>query len=91
MEESFGPITVALALVATPGRLSLVVRRWTFFGLPLPLVLAPTGDTYESVDNGRFRFHVEIRAPLIGLLARYRGYLVPQSDRNADQQRDPAQ
>jgi Domain of unknown function (DUF4166) len=78
INERFGPFTFGLALVRSPDRLSLVVRRWTFLGVPLPATLAPFGDTYETVEGNRFRFHVEIRLPLIGLLVRYRGWLVPE-------------
>jgi uncharacterized protein DUF4166 len=55
-----------------------VMRRWSLFGLPLPLVLAPRIDAYEFVEAGRFRFHVEISHPLTGLIVHYRGWLVPR-------------
>lgn len=77
VEEKFGPFTFGLALVASEERLTLVVRRWAFFGVPLPVALAPFGDSFESVADGRFNFHVEIRVPLVGLIVRYRGYLEP--------------
>jgi hypothetical protein len=77
LEERFGAFSFGLALVTSPDRLSLVVRRWRLLGLPLPRVLAPFGNVYESVMGGRFNFHVEICLPLIGLIIRYRGYLVP--------------
>ena len=39
------------------------------------------GTTRESVDEqGRFRFDVEIRAPLFGRLVAYHGHLTPVSD-----------
>jgi hypothetical protein len=75
--ERFGPFCFGLALVLDNGRLTLAVRRWTAFGIPMPLALAPTGDAFESADGGRFNFHVEIRLPLIGMIVRYRGWLVP--------------
>jgi hypothetical protein len=81
--ETFGPFSFGLALVTSSARLLLVVRRWTLFGLPLPLSLAPFGDAYEFVEGGRFNFHVEIFLPLIGLIARYQGYLVPAASRRA--------
>jgi len=68
-----------MALVLDAGRLRLVVRRWSCFGIPLPLALAPRGNTYESAEDGRFHFHVEIRHPLIGLIVGYRGWLVPRA------------
>lgn len=55
----------------------LISRRWTAFGIPLPGVLAPYGDTYEHLEDGRFCFHVEIALPLIGLIVRYQGHLTP--------------
>ncbi|TSD87367.1 DUF4166 domain-containing protein [Mycobacterium sp. KBS0706] len=75
LEERFGPIRVGLALVLDGDRLRLVVRRWSLFGLPLPLGLAPGGEAWESAVDGRFRFHVEIRHPWTGLIVRYRGWL----------------
>ncbi len=75
--EQFGPLTFAMALVLNDGRLSLVMRRWAIFGVPLPMWLCPRSNSYESVEDGRFRFHVEISHPLTGLIVRYQGWLVP--------------
>ena len=77
--ERFGPFAFGLALVLDQDKLRLVVRRWSAFGLPLPLALAPRGEAFESADDGRFNFHVEIGLPLVGLIVRYRGWLVPQA------------
>ena len=79
--ERFGPFAIALALVVRDARLYLVVRHWNFLGLPLPAIFAPAGTTYEYVENGRFHFHVEISHRWIGLLVRYRGWLVPETGR----------
>jgi hypothetical protein len=73
--ERFGWLTFAMALVVEGGRLGLVPRRWSVLGIPLPMWLCPRADAYESVEDGRFRFHVEIRHPLTGLIVRYRGVL----------------
>jgi Domain of unknown function (DUF4166)/Saccharopine dehydrogenase NADP binding domain len=77
--EHFGPFTFGMALVLDAGCLRLVMRRWSCFGIPLPLALAPRGNTYESAEDGRFHFHVEIGHPLIGLIVGYRGWLVPRA------------
>jgi hypothetical protein len=74
--ERFGPVTFAMALVPDNGRLNYVPRGWTFFGIPMPRFLAPHGEMYESVENGRFHFHVEIELPLIGHIVTYDGWLV---------------
>ena len=76
--ERFGPLAAGMALVLEDGRMRLVVRRWSVFGIPMPLALAPRGNSYEFVDNGRFCFHVEIRHPMAGLIVAYRGWLVPR-------------
>ena len=73
--ERFGPLTFAMAVVVADGRLTLVPRSWNVLGLPLPMWLAPRATAYESVEGGRFRFHVEIRHALTGLIVRYRGGL----------------
>jgi hypothetical protein len=47
--------------VVEEAKLRLVVRRWSILGVTLPAFLAPGGDTFETVRDGRFHFHVEIR------------------------------
>ncbi|MBC7877405.1 MAG: DUF4166 domain-containing protein [Anaerolineales bacterium] len=79
LSERFGLITFGMALVVESGKkLSLIIRRWSIFGVSLPLVLAPTGDSFEHVVDGRFCFNVEIKYPIIGLIVRYQGWLVPK-------------
>ncbi|CAN7194409.1 DUF4166 domain-containing protein [Pararhizobium sp. LjRoot255] len=75
LAEDFGPFRVLIALVSDNGRLRLVIRGWRFLGLPLPLFLAPGGDTFEEERDGLFRFHVEIKSPITGLIVRYSGWL----------------
>jgi hypothetical protein len=77
--ERFGPFAFGLALVMDGERMKLIVRCWSVFGLPMPLAWAPGGDAYESGEDGRFNFHVEIGLPLIGMVVRYRGWLVPRA------------
>jgi hypothetical protein len=77
MMERFGPITVALALVVKDDRLFLVPRSWSCLGLPLPGFLRPKGNSFEAEVDGKFRFDVEIAAPLIGLIVAYQGELTP--------------
>jgi len=78
MCECFGPLRFAMALVLDGGRLRLLLRRWSVFGIPLPLALAPRSEAYEFEQDGRFHFHVEIAHPLAGRIAAYRGWLVPR-------------
>ena len=87
--ERFGPLNFAMALVAGEGRLSLVLRRWSFLGLPLPMFLCPRSTSYEAVEDGRFRFHVEISHPLTGMIVRYRGWLEPAGPQGSRQNLEP--
>jgi hypothetical protein len=77
--ERFGPLDFGMALVWDGHRLSLILRRWSAFGVPLPMWLCPTSVAHESVEDGRFRFSVEIGHPLLGLIVRYRGWLEPDA------------
>lgn len=73
--EKFGPLTFAMALVLNEGRLSLILRHWRAFGIPMPMFLCPRSMAFETAEEGRFHFHVEIGHPLTGLIVRYRGWL----------------
>jgi uncharacterized protein DUF4166/saccharopine dehydrogenase-like protein len=75
--ERFGPVVFAIALVVEDGRLQFVVRGWSFLGVPLPVSLAPLGNAYEHVSDGRFGFDVEIRHRWLGRIVHYCGWLVP--------------
>jgi len=73
--ERFGMMTFAMALVVDGDRLRLQLRRWSVLGVPLPLWLAPKSNAYETVEQDRFVFHVEISHVLTGLIVRYTGWL----------------
>ena len=73
VRERFGPVAVHMALVADKAGLRYVLRRWTLFGIALPLSFGPRSKAYESVEDGKFRFDVEIGHPFAGLIVRYRG------------------
>jgi len=77
--ERFGPLTFAMAVVVADGKLSLLQRRWSAFGVPLPLWLGPKAVAFETEQDGKFRFHVEIGHKLTGLIVRYRGWLVAET------------
>lgn len=75
--ETFGPFKIALALVREADRLYLVPRSWTFFGIPMPRVLLPAGESFETEKDGKFRFDVTISAPVVGMIVAYNGLLEP--------------
>lgn len=73
--EQFGPLVFAMAVVVEGGSLSLLLRRWSVFGVPLPLWAGPRSTACETSEDGKFHFHVEISHPLVGLIVRYNGWL----------------
>ena len=76
--ERFGPLAFGMALVVEGPKLSLKLCRWTAFGIPLPMWLCPRSTAFESVEDGRFHFDVDISHPLTGPIVRYRGWLKPE-------------
>jgi hypothetical protein len=76
--ERFGPFDFAQALLVEEDHLRYEMRRWSVFGVPLPLWLAPRSNSYETEQAGRFQFHVELSHPLTGLIVSYRGWLVAE-------------
>lgn len=75
--ERFGIISVAMALVVDDERMTLIPRRWSCCGIPLPSMLIPRGEAFESERDGQFGFDVEITAPVVGLIVAYKGTLRP--------------
>jgi hypothetical protein len=78
--ERFGPFSLAMALEWDGEKLHFVIRRFRLGPLPLPLSIAPISQTHETVIDDRFHFNVGISLPLVGLLVRYRGWLVEDRD-----------
>ncbi|MBC3861953.1 DUF4166 domain-containing protein [Undibacterium jejuense] len=79
--EQFGPFKFGIALVLDNGQLHYIVRNWYFLTLRLPQILCPRGESYEYVDEDTFHFNVEIKVAVIGLIVRYKGYLIDTSSR----------
>lgn len=73
--ERFGPFAFDLALNVADGRMELAMRGARFCGVPLPRRLWPFITAFETEEDGRYAFDVEIGLPLVGRLVRYRGWL----------------
>jgi len=73
--EKFGPVAFWMALVLKQGKLHSITRRWSVFGIPMPLAFAPNSAVYEYADGDDFCFHVEVKHWLMGLIVRYEGKL----------------
>lgn len=77
LREQFGPFSFRFRLEERNGSLAMVPRSWRVFGVRLPRRLMPDGVAIESEVDGTFRFDVPIRAPLVGTIVHYRGWLRP--------------
>ena len=75
LTERFGAMRFHFDLPVSPRGLEMVIERWTIFGVPMPLFLAPKVKARETVEGGQFAFDVSIALPLIGRIVRYRGTL----------------
>ena len=73
--ERFGPMRFYFDLPADASGLTMVMRKWTVFSVPLPLALAPKSTAREWAEGEDFRFDVPIDLPLIGRIVHYRGRL----------------
>lgn len=73
--ERFGPLRFHFDLRGDESGLNMVLRRWTAFGLPLPLILAPRIEASESADGEHFLFDVRAATPFGGTVVHYRGRL----------------
>ena len=75
IEERFGPVAVRMRLEGHVEGLDMVVESGRMWGVPLPRALLPRVKASERVEQGRHRFDVDIRLPLLGRLVSYRGWL----------------
>ncbi|MDG6078087.1 SDR family NAD(P)-dependent oxidoreductase [Erythrobacter litoralis] len=75
LSERFGPLRFLFDLPTNINGLTMEMKGWSAFGIPLPLVLAPRSLASEWEEKGRFYFDVPISLPLIGRLVHYRGWL----------------
>lgn len=75
--ERFGPAAFSMALNWDGKHLNLKLKSWRLFGVPMPAWTAPVSTAWEAVEDGRFRFFVQISHPLTGLIVRYLGWLEP--------------
>ena len=80
--EGFGPVTLIIRLHGGPGGLSFELVRARLFGLPLPTLLRPRLAASETVEDGWYRFSVDIALPLLGRLIHYEGRLMPWDSRS---------
>lgn len=75
--ETMGGVSAVIALQTIPDGLRWEVTSLSFLGVPLPRAIAPKTQATERQIDGRYRFEVSIRLPLLGPLISYQGWLQP--------------
>jgi Domain of unknown function (DUF4166)/Saccharopine dehydrogenase NADP binding domain len=76
--ERFGLLNFKIKLHVENGKLIYPITKARFFGLPVPRILLPTTEAFETIDElGRFVFDVRIALPIGGVLVHYQGWLQP--------------
>ncbi|WP_411032982.1 DUF4166 domain-containing protein [Shinella sp. BYT-45] len=73
--ERFGPMRFSFDLPADATGLTMVMRGWSVFGIPVPLRLAPRSRAREWAEGEDFCFDVPIALPGIGEVVHYAGRL----------------
>lgn len=75
--ERSGPLALLLDVRVIAGGWHWVHRSTKLFGIPLPRAFLPTTVASKSIDQGLYRFSVEVKAPVLGKLFGYSGTLAP--------------
>ena len=73
--ERFGPMRFSFDLPSDASGLTMVMRGWSVFGMPMPLWLAPRSEAREWAEGEDFCFDVPIALPGIGTVVHYAGRL----------------
>lgn len=73
--ERFGPMRFSFDLPSDESGLTMVMRGWSIFGIPMPLWLAPKSEAREWAEGENFCFDVPIALPGIGIVVHYSGHL----------------
>lgn len=73
--ERSGLLTLILGVDVLSGAWHWVHKGTRLLGIPLPQALVPTTLASKSIDQGLYRFSVQVRAPVLGKLFAYSGAL----------------
>ncbi|MDF2447241.1 MAG: hypothetical protein K0S46_2477 [Moraxellaceae bacterium] len=75
--EQAGLLTLALKVDTAGGGWRWLPVRAAVAGIPVPTAFMPRVTAYKTIEAGRYRFHVGVSLPLLGLLFSYSGALSP--------------
>ncbi len=76
LEERLGAVTLKFELVASPEGISWLMQEARFLFLPLPRSWFSPCAARESIDGERYCFDVHAEMRGVGLLVRYRGWMM---------------
>jgi hypothetical protein len=85
--ERSGPLTLELGVKIQAGGWHWEHRKTRLLGILIPKPFLPTTIASKSIEQGRYRFSVEVKAPLLDRLLAYSGTLTLDSAIEKD---DPA-
>jgi Domain of unknown function (DUF4166) len=75
--ELFGPFSLHYHLMVDKDCITWMLRRSRFFGVPIPMLLAPRIAAREWVsEDGKYEMSAEVTLPVLGQLLSYTGALV---------------
>ena len=78
--ERLGPATLGFVLRLDGDAIDWALQRIWVFGVPFPRACAGDVLSRSGCSDGRYRFTIDTRLPLIGQLVAYRGWLEIVSD-----------
>ncbi len=81
LEERLGAITLRFKLVATSEKITWLLCGARFLLFPLPASWFAACTAYETADGAQYRFDVHAEMRGVGLLVRYRGWMVEHEGR----------
>ena len=81
LEERLGAVTLRFELVATAERITWLLRGARFLLFPLPASWFAACAAHETTDGTQYRFDVHAEMRGVGLLVRYRGWMVEHESR----------
>src|SRR5690606_20612070 len=81
LEERLGAVTLRFKLVATSERITWLLCGARFLLFPLPASWFAACTAYETTDGAQYRFDVHAEMRGVGLLVRYRGWMVEHEGR----------
>ena len=76
LEECFGPIVLTFGLTAQADRIVWKLAGARFLILPLPTAWFAGCEAFETIVDGRYWFDARAHIAGVGLLVRYKGWLV---------------